>query len=313
VFKKVLRSLKGLTDKFGRPVYIQAPGSIPVDLVKQYISTDCAVRCHAYSQESIRKACREQTLKLGRPVTKLLSIVDLTGLSTDALSVSDIIKAMFAVDERYYPETLGNTLVVNAPSVFPMIYAVVQKFLDPEVAAKVKIANKDESPALLAQFFDDITTLPQAITPTGTPGMMPAADLKQVAAELKAREEKLCTFVNIARGANQSFELKVDASEKPQYITWWFRTTDTIKYQVTWTTDESKKTVDVKKYAEVDSHKLPIEGFVYMRAAPGKTGTITLKFDNCRTMISRDVFYYLRTRDATESEIANRAPTARQA
>ena len=30
-----------------------------------------------------------------------------------------------------------------------------------------------------------------------------------------------------------------------------------------------------------------------MRAAPGKTGTITLKFDNCRTMISRDVLYVL--------------------
>ena len=106
-FKKVVPTCFGLVDKFGRPVLIQRPGLIDVKILKSHISEHTAIACHAYTQETIRKKCREQSLALGRPVNKLLSILDLTGLSMDVTDALPLVKAMAGVDERYYPETLA--------------------------------------------------------------------------------------------------------------------------------------------------------------------------------------------------------------
>jgi hypothetical protein len=279
-------------------------------LIQNYFSVECAIKCQAYTQESIRKRCREQTLKLGRPITKLLSIVDLTGLSSDAYACLDVIKAMFQVDERYYPETLGNTCVVNAPSIFPMIYGVVKKFLDPEVAAKVLIAKPADSDALLSQFVDDLKVLPAEVTSQGTPGLMPALDLNEIKAFFADREAKEFTKGTVARGGTVEYKLQVDAKEHPQWITWWFRTDSCTDYSVSYAKDGHNGLIQVKKLQEVDSHKIPIEGFVYMRA--GQSGTIILTFKG-GTFSGRKITYQLRTRNARDYEIANRTAPAKKA
>lgn len=56
----------------------------------------------------------------------------------------DVFKGIAAVDQPNYPETMGCTLVVNAPWVFTAIWSVVRVFLDEGVTAKVNILGEGE-------------------------------------------------------------------------------------------------------------------------------------------------------------------------
>lgn len=306
LFKKILPGHLGLFDKFGRPVIINCPGRANVGIIRKYISVECATKCHAWTQENIRKLAREQTVKLGRPVEKLLSIVDLTGLNMDHMGSLDVMKAMFSIDERYYPETLGATLVINAPSSFTTIWGLIKRFLDPAVVAKVQILGSGYL-SKLEELFDDVKVLPVEIVPGGTEGMLPPVNVEEVTTYFDDLEAKECKKATLTRSQKVTEDIKVNAAEKAQMIEWWFKTSDTLKYSVSYFKDgaDAKKPVTVKKLQEVEAQKNPIEGFVFVK--PGQTGIIRLIIDNTRLVgSSRGVTYKLTTRDAKDYEVENR-------
>ena len=51
-------------------------------------------------------------------------------------------------NEKYYPETMGNTAVVNAPAVFPFFWRIVRPWLDEFTAAKVRVLTAAHMPLL---------------------------------------------------------------------------------------------------------------------------------------------------------------------
>jgi hypothetical protein len=232
LIKKILPGHLGLKDKFGRPVIINCPGRINIGLVQKYVSVEAATKCQAFTQENLRLACRQQSLALGRPITKILSIVDLTGLSMDAMNNLAVVEAMFKIDERYYPETLGKTIVLNAPGIFSGIWAVIQKFLDPNVVAKVEIFGSGVSESVLRQYFDDLSVLPVELVPQGQSGMILSSDVKEITAHFEAIEAKTCKKGALSRTQFLEEKLRVDAREHPQMVEWMFKSDDDIKYSV---------------------------------------------------------------------------------
>jgi hypothetical protein len=65
-----------------------------------------------------------------------------------------LVKLAAKVGSDYYPEIMGNTLIVNAPIVFSGIWSVVKGFLDEKTRKKFKIIGGGFKATLL-EFIDD--------------------------------------------------------------------------------------------------------------------------------------------------------------
>jgi hypothetical protein len=306
MFKKICPSNWALNDKFGRPCLIQTPGRCHFSVIQKFISIETAISCHIVTQETLRKRCREQSVECKRYIAKFLGIVDLTGVELSMSDVFHILKAMTQVDERYYPETLGNMVVVNAPTIFSVLWSMVKKFIDPETATKIIICKQSNTEETLRRFFDDLSQLPIEIISCGREGLFSNTTLEETNAWFEEREAKLTQQTSISRNKTFPVEVKVNATDTPQVVEWWFRSNDDMRYSVSYTKDGADgKAKNVRAPVAVDSHKCPVEGNVYISA--GQTGTITLQLINNSMFTSRSVTYYLRFRDAKSYEIAARA------
>jgi len=308
LFKQVMPSLLDTYDKYGRPVFVQNVGQIHVPVIKKFVTTKMAVRCHTWFQERYLQMMRMSTAKLGKPVSQVLSIMNLQGLSTDAIDCLDIVKAMTKLDERFYPETLGNTVILNAPSIFSGVWKMIKGFLDPVVASKVIICSKGKGERKLAEFFDDIAVLPAEIGGKRVGGMN-QTPLKTVMAGCTAKEEKEFKRVNVGRGDDLELKVDVDATT-PQMVHWHFRTLDNdIAYGVFYDR-AGKRPAPLVKMNKVNSHTMPQGGQVYIGA--GKSGTIRMRLENYRVMFSRTVVYKIWSRPAKDYEIASNTKPAKK-
>jgi hypothetical protein len=134
-------------DKTGRPLLFKRQGAFDMKLIKQLCggSFDRMFRYHVWEQELTSRLCYEQSLKTRTIIETVTVVVDVKGLTLSSIG-SDfrtMMSGVVTMDQDMYPETLGKILVINAPSVFPMIYAVLRPLLDPITAAKVNIKGTD--------------------------------------------------------------------------------------------------------------------------------------------------------------------------
>ncbi len=77
----------------------------------------------------------------GRPITTLMGIVDMEGLTMALATTATVryIKRMVRIDSAHYPETLGKMLLINVPGFFSLVYALVTPFLDERTQKKIEI------------------------------------------------------------------------------------------------------------------------------------------------------------------------------
>ena len=54
-----------------------------------------------------------------------------------------IFREVLRIDQDYYPETLGEHFIINAPFIFTGTWALVKGWLDPVTAAKFHILGSD--------------------------------------------------------------------------------------------------------------------------------------------------------------------------
>lgn len=74
---------------------------------------------------------------------KILSLLDLSGFSLRNMDF-ETTRIYFNCLQLYYPETLGQLLVLNAPLVFSACWAIIRPWLDADTAAKFKFIHYDE-------------------------------------------------------------------------------------------------------------------------------------------------------------------------
>lgn len=148
-------------DKLGRPVYIQHLGQINMKVMKNVTTEERMIRFHVQEYERALKyifpACSKAQ---GTHVSQTLAIMDLKGVGLRHLSgdVKRILSEITHIDQNNYPETLGKTLIINAPAVFRAIWGIVKPMLDPRTQAKIEVCPSDYLPVL--QKWIDTDSIP---------------------------------------------------------------------------------------------------------------------------------------------------------
>jgi hypothetical protein len=80
-----------------------------------------------------------------------VSIFDLSGLGMSVLhkGMTDVFKSTLKLTQDYYPETMDQCFIVNAPTVFTACWAVVKPLLAERTVQKVKFLGKDFKSSLV--------------------------------------------------------------------------------------------------------------------------------------------------------------------
>ncbi|KAK5805588.1 CRAL-TRIO domain-containing protein [Linnemannia elongata] len=80
---------------------------------------------------------------LEHPVETVCLVFDLTGFGLSNMDFN-MVKYLVTVFEAYYPESLGRIIIHGAPFVFWGVWKVIEPWLDPVVASKVRFTRKDQ-------------------------------------------------------------------------------------------------------------------------------------------------------------------------
>ncbi|KAG9320342.1 hypothetical protein KVV02_000099 [Mortierella alpina] len=80
---------------------------------------------------------------LEHPVETVCLVFDLTGFSLSNMDFA-MLRYLVAAFEAYYPESLGRVLIHGAPLVFWGVWKVIEPWLDPVVASKIRFTRSDK-------------------------------------------------------------------------------------------------------------------------------------------------------------------------
>ncbi|KAF9426683.1 hypothetical protein BGZ76_002647 [Entomortierella beljakovae] len=86
---------------------------------------------------------------LQHPVETVCLVFDLTGFSLSNVDLA-MVKYLVTIFEAYYPESLGRIIIHGAPFIFWGVWKVIEPWLDPVVASKVRFTRNDQE---IAQFI----------------------------------------------------------------------------------------------------------------------------------------------------------------
>lgn len=53
--------------------------------------------------------------------------------------VKKMLSKVLAIDQNHYPEMLGHTVIINAPSVFKMMFGMIKPMLDARTQSKIEV------------------------------------------------------------------------------------------------------------------------------------------------------------------------------
>jgi len=138
-------------DKKGRPINIHQLGNL--DLPKLYKVCNperhwqsVLVNCESLTREILPSASRSA----GRHIGSVFVIVDLKGFGLSQFwQMKTLARRSFQVSQDYYPETMGQLAIVNAPQSFTAIWNVIKPWLSKETIEKVDILGSDYKEVLL--------------------------------------------------------------------------------------------------------------------------------------------------------------------
>ncbi len=142
-------------EKTGRPLLFKVQGEFDMKAIKALCggNFERMFKYHIWEQELIGRVCYEQSLRSRTIIETITVVLDVKGMTLSTLS-SDfrtMMSALIKIDQEMYPETLGKMLIVNAPSVFPMIWGIMKPWFDPITAAKVTIQGTEYKKVLHEQ------------------------------------------------------------------------------------------------------------------------------------------------------------------
>ncbi|KAF9898886.1 hypothetical protein BX616_003485 [Lobosporangium transversale] len=120
------------TDKMGRPVvYINVRLHKPADQDQKALE-----KFTIYVMETGR-------LMIQPPVETACLVFDMTGFGLSNMDYN-FVKFLVQCFEAYYPESLGILIVHKAPLVFWGVWKVIEPWLDPVVASKIRFTRSDK-------------------------------------------------------------------------------------------------------------------------------------------------------------------------
>ena len=140
------------TDKLGRPIYIELIGQIDLKQLLKVTNLERLQKMNIQHQENIINnvlpACSAES---GKNIHQTLTIIDLKRFSKKLLSkkLYNYLKVSFSNLQNYYPETLGNLIIINSSIIFKACWTVIKPFLDDKTKKKILFCGRDYKKKLL--------------------------------------------------------------------------------------------------------------------------------------------------------------------
>jgi hypothetical protein len=133
-------------DAAGRPVYWERVGHIDVDAMMALTTLEQLLRYHVWTYErNVRPRFVTCSAAVGRPITTLVTVLDLEGVTLGSLNSAALsfLGQATKVASAYYPETMERMLLVNAPGVFTTIWRMITPLLDARTVGKIEIIGSE--------------------------------------------------------------------------------------------------------------------------------------------------------------------------
>jgi len=126
----------------GHPVFLDHTAVVPWDTILQSMGMRPFLHAQVQCLEWVSMVVyQDASRRAGRPISQGINVWDMKGLTLSAFTakVREISGATSKIAQDNYPESLAAAYIVNAPTVFSVVWAVVRQFLDPRTVAKVHI------------------------------------------------------------------------------------------------------------------------------------------------------------------------------
>lgn len=140
-----------------RPVIISPVGNTDFKGMLEAAPRADMVRYCVYLFETLEDIKRRLSLQHTRRIETMYVVVDMEGFSFWQLSSLEVVSAiteMIRVYEDNYPEVLQEVFIVNAPSLFPMLWNIIKPLLTQRTINKIHIFGKEGWRELLAERWD---------------------------------------------------------------------------------------------------------------------------------------------------------------
>ncbi|KAJ7134607.1 CRAL-TRIO domain-containing protein [Mycena epipterygia] len=139
------------TDKKGRPVNIHTFAGVDFPKLYQVCTPERHWHSVVVNAECLTREVLPASSRLaGKPIGTALVIVDLKGFSLGKFwQMKTLARQSFQISQDYFPETMGQLAIVNAPSSFAFIWSIIKKWLSKETVEKVDILGNDYERVLL--------------------------------------------------------------------------------------------------------------------------------------------------------------------
>ncbi|RNF24301.1 uncharacterized protein Tco025E_02552 [Trypanosoma conorhini] len=223
-------------DKEGHPVLYDFSGRCNVkELLRSYASItpvgkgdkDAILHYHLYMnlvQERLVKYADVKSVgRGGRRILGVTAIMDMEGLHLGMFNshIVGIVRAIFTMDQMYFPEALHRLLVINCPSVVMYAFGLLRGSLDANTQQKVVFCDKANSAAAVKKIIDE-DKIPKFLGGSCecTGGCVPGMDsvckgLADVSSPIPLTED-----ISISAGKRHARELLLQPGEEVQ---WEFR------------------------------------------------------------------------------------------
>ena len=131
------------TDRDGHLVMVDRPCAVSSKVMIESFSTEALMEHTIARRECVRAAVSASCFATQRRTTKVVSIVDLRGISFGHASsaLKERFKQIIQLFGYMYPETTYKTFMIHAPLVFSTIWSVMKHFVHPVTAAKIVVTS----------------------------------------------------------------------------------------------------------------------------------------------------------------------------
>jgi len=147
-------------DRYGRPVYIELVGLHNVNEMEKECTVDERIHYHLLKMEYQQQILlQEASVRFGRSIGQVVLIMDMTGIRRSIATkyFFNFVTSVMKLNTLLDPESLAHVFLINAPSFFKILYAMVSNLLDSQTRNKIHI-HKDSAIQELTKYIkiDDL-------------------------------------------------------------------------------------------------------------------------------------------------------------
>ena len=131
-------------DKAGSPIWIDCLGKVDLKAIFLAARKHDMIRTRLCWIEKMRIAMEDNNAKTGKTANGRLVIFDMDGIGSKHLWKTGLetVIEMLKLLEANYPESLKTAYVINAPTIFPIIWNIIKPFLSEASKKKTDVLGK---------------------------------------------------------------------------------------------------------------------------------------------------------------------------